>query len=163
MENKEKMTVKEFIKRYKKEILAGVVMGGAAIGFAVILKNNQTKIIELSDSLNEEINKNDKLSRRVISVENMNNYLYEDNATLSSILSEGVIQDAIQTTKNKINGRENRIAQLEKRLGKTPGDSSVSEKLVAIKMDLQTLIERLSLYETKLAAYEIVELEKEKK
>lgn len=83
--------------------------------------------------------------------------LREDNQTLSAILSEGVLQDAITATSNKINSRLSKLRILEDKII-IRNKKDIIDKINQIKVDLEILTKRKDLYETKLHRYEIKDL-----
>lgn len=162
VEVKEKMTVKEFMKKYRSEIIAGVAVTGAVVACAVISKKYQRKLDEITSLISEkasEINalkeNNNRMVDAVTSVQNMNDHLMVDNDVLSAIVSEGVIQDAITATKDKIANREKIKAQLEKKLKKAPEDTEALEKITQIMDEIGILTDRLCLCEEKQEIFEI--------
>lgn len=79
----------------------------------------------------------------------------KDNRTMFEILSEGVLQDAITTTNNKINGRKQQLRILEDLIKRNPNDDGLIKKSLKIKGELDVLFKRLSKYTKKLYLYEI--------
>ena len=79
----------------------------------------------------------------------------KDNTTMFEILSEGVLQDAITTTNNKINGRKQQLRILEDLIKRNPNDDGLIKKSLKIKGELDVLFKRLSKYTNKLYLYEI--------
>ena len=79
----------------------------------------------------------------------------KDNRTMFEILSEGVLQDAITTTNNKINGRKQQLRILEDLIKRNPNDDGLIKKSLKIKGELDVLFKRLSKYTNKLYLYEI--------
>ena len=79
----------------------------------------------------------------------------KDNTTMFEILSEGVLQDAITTTNNKINGRKQQLRILEDLIKRNPNDDGLIKKSLKIKGELDVLFKRLSKYTKKLYLYEI--------
>ena len=71
------------------------------------------------------------------------------------ILSEGVLQDAITTTNNKINGRKQQLRILEDLIKRNPNNDEPIKKSLKIKGELDVLFERLNKYTKKLYLYEI--------
>ena len=57
----------------------------------------------------------------------------KDNRTMFEILSEGVLQDAITTTNNKINGRKQQLRILEDLIKRNPNDDGLIKKSLKIK------------------------------
>ena len=74
----------------------------------------------------------------------------KDNTTMFEILSEGVLQDAITTTNNKINGRKQQLRILEDLIKRNPNDDGLIKKSLKIKGELDVLFKRLSKYTKKL-------------
>ena len=79
----------------------------------------------------------------------------KDNKTMFEILSEGVLQDAITTTNNKINGRKQQLRMLEDLIKRNPNNDEPIKKSLKIKGELDVLFERLNKYTKKLYLYEI--------
>ena len=79
----------------------------------------------------------------------------KDNTTMFELLSEGVLQDAITTTNNKINGRKQQLRILEDLIKRNPNDDGLIKKSLKIKGELDVLFKRLSKYTKKLYLYEI--------
>lgn len=79
----------------------------------------------------------------------------KDNKTMFEILSEGVLQDAITTTNNKINGRKQQLRILEDLIKRNPNNDEPIKKSLKIKGELDVLFERLNKYTKKLYLYEI--------
>ena len=79
----------------------------------------------------------------------------KDNRSMFEILSEGVLQDAITTTNNKINGRKQQLRILEDLIKRNPNDDGLIKKSLKIKGELDVLFKRLSKYTNKLYLYEI--------
>ena len=79
----------------------------------------------------------------------------KDNKTMFEILSEGVLQDAITTTNNKINGRKQQLRILEDLIKRNPNNDEPIKKSLKIKGELDVLFKRLSKYTKKLYLYEI--------
>ena len=79
----------------------------------------------------------------------------KDNTTMFEILSEGVLQDAITTTNNKINGRKQQLRILEDLIKRNPNDDGLIKKSLKIKGELDVLFKRLSKYTKKLYLYKI--------
>ena len=79
----------------------------------------------------------------------------KDNTTMIEFLSEGVLQDAITTTNNKINGRKQQLRILEDLIKRNPNDDGLIKKSLKIKGELDVLFKRLSKYTKKLYLYEI--------
>ena len=82
----------------------------------------------------------------------------KDNKTMFEILSEGVLQDAITTTNNKINGRKQQLRILEDLIKRNPNDDGLIKKSLKIKGELDVLFERLNKYTKKLHLYEIKDI-----
>ena len=165
MEIKEKMTTKEFVKKYRSEIIAGLALTGAVVAGIVISKRCQRKIDEVAiliaeraSELNALKDGSDRMANAVTSVRNMNDHLMVDNDVLSAILSEGVLQDAIAATKDKIANREKIKAQLEKKLKKAPEDDESLEKLTQIMNEISILTDRLCLCEQKQDIFELKDI-----
>lgn len=79
----------------------------------------------------------------------------KDSRTLYEIVSEGVLQDAITTTNNKINGRKQQLRILEDLIKRNPNDDGLIKKSLKIKGELDVLFKRLNKYTKKLYLYEI--------
>ena len=140
-QTKETKSLKEVVCDNRGKIIAGIGIVGCGI-LSYMLFKNRNKVIELNTRINildEDI--------RVLT---------DDNRTLSEILSEGVLQDAITTTSNKINSRTSKLRMFEDRL--LNGDLGVENKIQKIKEELEILINRRELYTTKLNKYEIKDL-----
>ena len=82
----------------------------------------------------------------------------KDNKTMFEILSEGVLQDAITTTNNKINGRKQQLRILEDLIKRNPNNDEPIKKSLKIKGELDVLFERLNKYTKKLHLYEIKDI-----
>ena len=82
----------------------------------------------------------------------------KDNKTMFEILSEGVLQDAITTTNNKINGRKQQLRILEDLINRNPNDEGLIKKSLKIKGELEVLFKRLNKYTKKLYLYEIEDI-----
>ena len=167
VKTKETMSAKEFLKKYKGEIIAGVSLAGAAIGFVVLNKKIKNKLDDIdsftiikTSELDELKEDNKRLNDSVISIRNMMDMIHCDNDVISSALTEGVIQEAIKTTKDKISSRESKLKTLEQKLKKSPEDEGIISNIAAISDEIKTLIDRLSLYEMKVDSYEIKALSK---
>ena len=140
-QTKETKSLKEVVYDNRGKIIAGIGLVGCSV-LTYILFKNRNKVVELNTRINildEDI--------RVLT---------DDNRTLSEILSEGVLQDAITTTSNKINSRTSKLRMFEDRL--LNGDLGVENKIQKIKEELEILINRRELYTTKLNKYEIKDL-----
>ena len=140
-QTKETKSLKEVVYDNRGRIIAGIGLVGCGV-LTYILFKNKNKVIELNTRINildEDI--------RVLA---------DDNQTLSEILSEGVLQDAITTTSNKINSRTSKLRMFEDRL--LNGDLGLENKIQKIKEELEILINRRELYTTKLNKYEIKDL-----
>ena len=79
----------------------------------------------------------------------------KDNATMFEILSEGVLQDAISTTQNKINSRVSALRVKQELLKTRPNDKDIITKIEKLKGELDVLFKRLNKYTKKLYLYEI--------
>ena len=84
--------------------------------------------------------------------------LLKDNKTLSEILSEGVLQDAISTTNNKINGRKQHLSIVNDLIKQSPNDGQLIAKKIKIEGELGVLFNRLDKYEKKLHLCEIKDI-----
>lgn len=146
---KERKSIKETMIENRGKIIAGV--GVLCCGACYIIASNryQTELKEVTKDLIDKVKEIDELK-----IKNM--MLEEDVQTLSAILSEGALQDAITTTSNKINSRLSKLRMYEERV--LNGDLKVKEKIQKIKGDLDILFKRKDLYETKLYKYEIKDL-----
>lgn len=134
-ETKERKSLKEVVYDNRGKIIAGIAIIGCGVCYVLGSNKYKGELKCLKDDIID---------------------LYEDNHTLSAILSEGVLQDAITTTSNKINSRKNKLRMYEDRL--TNGDLNVKDYIDKIKEEVEILIKRKDLYETKLHNYEIKEL-----
>ena len=167
VETKETMTAKEFFKKYRGEIIAGVALTGAAIGCIILNKKFKNKIADIESDIAEKYSKlldlethNDRLNNNVISLQNMLDFVSCDNDLMSAALTEGVIQEAINSTNDKIGTRQSKLKSLEQKLKKAPEDEELITKILTISDEIKTLADRLSLYEMKVDSYEIKELTK---
>ena len=79
----------------------------------------------------------------------------KDNTTMFEILSEGVLQDAISTTQNKINSRVSALRVKQDLLKTRPNDKDIITKIEKLKGELDVLFKRLNKYTKKLYLYEI--------
>ena len=79
----------------------------------------------------------------------------KDNGTMFEILSEGVLQDAISTTQNKINNRVSALRVKQELLKTRPNDKDIITKIEKLKGELDVLFKRLNKYTKKLYLYEI--------
>ena len=153
----DKKSFKEVVIENRGKIIAGVGIVGCGLCCLLVSKKYQKEIKEITndftDKLIDKVKEVDNLKIKNMILEEDIIDLYEDNQTLSAILSEGVLQDAITTTSNKINNRKNKLSLLEAK-----NDPSKNEYISKIKGDLETLIKRKDLYETKLHKYEIKDL-----
>ena len=84
--------------------------------------------------------------------------LAKDNRTMSEILSEGVLQDAIITTNNKINGRRQQLRMLTDLIVRNPNDDGLISKKLKIEGEVEILYKRLDKYTKKLHLYEIKDI-----
>lgn len=141
--NKKERSLKEVVYENRGKIIAGVSLIACGVLSYVVFKN-KSKINLLEDAV-------ESLESDILD-------LTADNATLSSILSEGVLQDAITTTSNKINSRVSRLNLLEDKIKSRPDDESMVQKITKIKEDIEILLTRKDLYESKLHNYEIKDL-----
>lgn len=82
----------------------------------------------------------------------------KDNKTMYSILSEGVLQDAIITTNNKINSRKHKLRVLEDLIAQNPKDITLIKKADKIRGELTVLVRRLGVYNSKLNLYEVKDI-----
>ena len=82
----------------------------------------------------------------------------KDNTTMFEILSEGVLQDAISTTQNKINRRVSALRINQDLLKTRPNDKDIITKIEKIKGELEVLFKRLDKYTKKLHLYEIKDI-----
>ena len=82
----------------------------------------------------------------------------KDNTTMFEILSEGVLQDAITTTNNKINGRKQQLRVLKDLIKQNPNDDGLIKKSLKIEGELEVLFKRLNKYTKKLHLYEIKDI-----
>ena len=142
-QTKETKSLKEVVYDNRGKIIAGIGLVGCSV-LTYMLFKNRNKVIELNTRINildEDI--------RVLA---------DDNQTLSEILSEGVLQDAITTTLNKIGGRTNKLRMLEEQLKSRPNDDKIIDKITKIKGELDILLKRKDLYTTKLNKFEIKDL-----
>ena len=166
-EIKEKRSFTEVLMDNRGKIIASMAIIGCGVCYIMGTKTGKNKINDVIDKLNKsadiiadkakEIN---RLKAKCAVLEDDIIDLYEDNQTLSSILSEGVLQDAIRTTCNKINSRLNNIKSLELKLISRPNDETIIKKIEEVKRDVDILIKRKDLYTTKLNMYEIKDLDK---
>ena len=166
-EIKEKKSFTEVLMDNRGKIIASMAIIGCGVCYIMGTKTGKNKLNDAIDKINKsadiiadkakEIN---RLKAKCAVLEDDIIDLYEDNQTLSSILSEGVLQDAIQTTCNKINSRLNNIKSLELRLISRPNDETIIKKIKEVKRDVEILIKRKDLYTTKLNMYEIKDLDK---
>lgn len=140
---KKERSLKEVIYENRGKIIAGVGLAACGVLSYVIFKN-KSKINLLEDDIN-------MLESDILD-------LTADNATISSILSEGVLQDAIKTTSNKINSRVSRLNLLEDKIKLNPNDESMVQKISEIKKDIEILLTRKDLYKSKLHNYKIKDL-----
>lgn len=159
-QTKEHKSIKEVVMENRGKIIAGISIIGCGV-CCVMLKNKYEKEIKnvtdkFGDKMLKKIEELNHYKTKVLILEDDIIDLYEDNQTLSAILSEGVLQDAITTTSNKINSRTSKLRMYEDRL--LNGDLKVEEKIQKIKGDLEILFKRKDLYETKLHQYEIKDL-----
>ena len=81
-----------------------------------------------------------------------------DNRSMFEILSEGVLQDAISTTQNKINRRVSALRINQDLLKTRPNDKDIITKIEKIKGELEVLFKRLDKYTKKLHLYEIKDI-----
>ena len=151
---KKERSLKEVIYENRGKIIAGVGLAACGVLSYVIFKN-KSKINLMEDDIN--MLESDNLTL-ISCMESDILDLTADNATLSSILSEGVLQDAIATTSNKINSRVSRLNLLEDKIKLNPNDESMVQKISEIKKDIEILLTRKDLYESKLHNYEIKDL-----
>ena len=166
-EIKEKKSFTEVLMDNRGKIIASMAIVGCGVCYIMGTKTGKNKLNDVVDKLNKsadiiadkakEIN---RLKAKCAVLEDDIIDLYEDNQTLSSILSEGVLQDAIRTTCNKINSRLNNIKSLELKLISCPNDETIIKKIEEVKRDVDILIKRKDLYTTKLNIYEIKDLDK---
>ena len=166
-EIKEKKSFTEVLMDNRGKIIASMAIVGCGVCYIMGTKTGKNKLNDVIDKLNKsadiiadkakEIN---RLKAKCAVLEDDIIDLYEDNQTLSSILSEGVLQDAIRTTCNKINSRLNNIKSLELKLISCPKDETIIKKIEEVKRDVDILIKRKDLYTTKLNIYEIKDLDK---
>lgn len=166
-EIKEKKSFTEVLMDNRGKIIASMAIIGCGVCYIMGTKTGKNKMNDVIDKLNKsadiiadkakEIN---RLKAKCAVLEDDIIDLYEDNQTLSSILSEGVLQDAIRTTCNKINSRLNNIKSLELKLISRPNDETIIKKIEEVKRDVDILIKRKDLYTTKLNMYEIKDLDK---
>lgn len=166
-EIKEKKSFTEVLMDNRGKIIASMAIIGCGVCYIMGTKTGKNKLNDVIDKLNKsadiiadkakEIN---RLKAKCAVLEDDIIDLYEDNQTLSSILSEGVLQDAIRTTCNKINSRLNNIKSLELKLISCPNDETIIKKIEEVKRDVDILIKRKDLYTTKLNMYEIKDLDK---
>ena len=84
--------------------------------------------------------------------------LAKDNRTMSEILSEGVLQDAIITTNNKINGRRQQLRMLTDLIAQNPNDDGLVSKKLKIEGEVEILCKRLDKYTKKLYLCEIKDI-----
>ena len=82
----------------------------------------------------------------------------KDNRSMFEILSEGVLQDAITTTNNKINGRKQQLRMLKDLIKQNPNDDGLIKKSLKIEGELEALFKRLNKYTKKLHLYEIKDI-----
>ena len=82
----------------------------------------------------------------------------KDNRSMFEILSEGVLQDAITTTNNKINGRKQQLRVLKDLIKQNPNDDGLIKKSLKIEGELEVLFKRLNKYTKKLHLYEIKDI-----
>ena len=82
----------------------------------------------------------------------------KDNRSMFEILSEGVLQDAISTTQNKINRRVSALRINQDLLKTRPNDKDIITKIEKIKGELEVLFKRLNKYTKKLHLYEIKDI-----
>ena len=166
-EIKEKKSFTEVLMDNRGKIITSMAIIGCGVCYIMGTKTGKNKLNDVIDKLNKsadiiadkakEIN---RLKAKCAVLEDDIIDLYEDNQTLSSILSEGVLQDAIRTTCNKINSRLNNIKSLELKLISCPNDETIIKKIEEVKRDVDILIKRKDLYTTKLNMYEIKDLDK---
>ena len=142
-------------------------LAGAAIGFVVLNRKIKNKLDDIdsftiikTSELDELQEDNKRLNDSVICIRNLMDMIYCDNDAISSALTEGVIQEAIKSTKDKISSRESKLKTLEQKLKKSPEDEGLIANIAAISDEIKTLIDRLSLYEMKVDSYEIKALSK---
>lgn len=148
-ETKERKSLKEVVYNNRGKIIAGIAIIGCGVCYVLASNKYKGELKETTNKLVDKVRELEYLEDDIID-------LYEDNRTLSAILSEGVLQDAITTTSNKINSRKNKLRMYEDRL--TNGDLNVKDYIDKIKKEVEILIKRKDLYETKLHNYEIKEL-----
>ena len=134
-ETKERKSLKEVVYDNRGKIIAGIAIIGCGVCYVLVSNKYKDELKYLKDNIAD---------------------LYEDNHTLSAILSEGALQDAITTTSNKINSRKSKLRMYEDRL--LNGDLNVKDYIDKIKGEMEILIKRKDLYETKLHDYEIKDL-----
>ena len=82
----------------------------------------------------------------------------KDNRSMFEILSEGVLQDAITTTNNKINGIKQQLRVLKDLIKQNPNDDGLIKKSLKIEGELEVLFKRLNKYTKKLHLYEIKDI-----
>ena len=142
-QTKETKSLKEVVYDNRGKIIAGIGIVGCSV-LTYMLFKNRNKVIELNTRINildEDI--------RVLA---------DDNRTLSEILSEGVLQDAIETTTNKINSRTSKLRILEDVIESREFDKDIIDKITKIKEELKVLIDRREKYTAKLNRCEIKDL-----
>lgn len=166
-EIKEKKSFTEVLMDNRGKIIASMAIIGCGVCYIMGTKTGKNKLNDAIDKLNksadiiaDKVKEINRLKAKCAVLEDDIIDLYEDNQTLSSILSEGVLQDAIRTTCNKINSRLNNIKSLELKLISCPNDETIIKKIEEVKRDVDILIKRKDLYTTKLNMYEIKDLDK---
>lgn len=161
-QTKERRSMKEVIIDNRGKIIAGVGVVSCVVSYVILRNKYENEMKNVTEKFGDKmLNKIDELNQyknKVLMLEEDIVDLYEDNKTLSAILSEGVLQDAIETTSNKINSRTSKLRILEDRLTITPNDEEKFKLIEKIREELEVLTSRKDLYETKLKRYEIKDL-----
>ena len=160
-QTKERRSMKEVIIDNRGKIIAGVGVVSCVVSYVILRNKYENEMKNVTEKFGDKmLNKIDELNQyknKVLMLEEDIVDLYEDNKTLSAILSEGVLQDAIETTSNKINSRTSKLRILEDIVKDNPKEDII-DKIYKVKEELEVLSSRKGLYETKLKCYEIKDL-----